>query len=342
MTTVRLKDVAAKAGLSIGTISQVLHRNDPRYSDTTKEYVRQVATELGYRPNLAAQALCTGRSHAIAVYLRQMYSFFNSWVLNGLESELERAGLQIIAKEALIPECSLNRPGGGILWPVDMTIFVDCGPNHPLTKTLKPKGPYVSVGACPDRSGDWIALDLYGGTLDAFQHLYEQGCRRIASISTYIPSTGAEELEPRMRAYHDFIDRSGLEPLFLMTSDFTPAAARTATIRHIRQEACPDAIFCHFDEVAIGVYRGLLDAGVRVPEDTLLMSCDGLEMLEYLACPISTIVMPVEEMCRQVCAFIEARIDNPTAAPMTMTLKPSLRIRESTRHSGTTVSVPDA
>jgi len=83
--------------------------------------------------------------------------------------------------------------------------------------------------------------------------------------------------------------------------------------------------------LAIGCYRGLCDLGVRVPDEVRLVGCGGIEDTEYQACPISTLVMPIREMCGTAWDFLENRLREPDRAVQQTTLKPQLAVRESSR-----------
>ena len=85
--------------------------------------------------------------------------------------------------------------------------------------------------------------------------------------------------------------------------------------------------------MALGCYRGLCDLGIRVPDDILIVGCDGIEDAEYQACPITTIALPVTQMCSLAWDFLENRIKNPDLPQQEMLLKPELIIRKSSQPS---------
>ena len=95
------------------------------------------------------------------------------------------------------------------------------------------------------------------------------------------------------------------------------------------------AFYAINDEVALGVYRALREMKLRVPHDVALIGCDGIEDTEYLECPLSTIVLPSEEMCRLAWQMLQERIENPALEPRHVVLMPHLAIRESTRRAST-------
>jgi DNA-binding LacI/PurR family transcriptional regulator len=96
-----------------------------------------------------------------------------------------------------------------------------------------------------------------------------------------------------------------------------------------RDHGRPEAIFCHSDDVALGIYRGLCDAGISVPGNIALAGCDGIEDTEYLECPLTTLVQPVAEMCATAWGFLQMRLEDWTRPAQHAVLRPRLAIRES-------------
>jgi LacI family transcriptional regulator len=99
---------------------------------------------------------------------------------------------------------------------------------------------------------------------------------------------------------------------------------------YIREHGRPDAIFCHSDDVALGIYRGLCDLKLRVPEDVALVGCDGIQDTEYLECPLTTLVQPVAAMCEAAWQFLVARMDRSVKVKtQKKKMTPQLVVRES-------------
>jgi LacI family transcriptional regulator len=90
-----------------------------------------------------------------------------------------------------------------------------------------------------------------------------------------------------------------------------------------------DALFCNNDDLALGAYRGLREAGLRVPDDVMLVGCDGIEDMQFLEQPLTTIAIPVEEMCALAWRFLRRRIENPDTPLQHALLQPTLVVRES-------------
>jgi LacI family transcriptional regulator len=155
-------------------------------------------------------------------------------------------------------------------------------------------------------------------------HLIGSGRRRIAHVSNVL-TRGADA---RHDTYLDSMAEAGLKPEVI--GGFEDRASARKRIREYCLEfGMPDALFCHNDDVAMGVYRGLLDLGARVPDDVALVGCDGIEDGEYLEVPLTTIVQPIEEMCRIAFQLLERRIQDPASQLQQIDLYPQLVVRQS-------------
>ena len=99
--------------------------------------------------------------------------------------------------------------------------------------------------------------------------------------------------------------------------------------RDIESKGCPDAILCQNDETAIHTYQALLGSGLRVPQDVLLAGCDGLPYMEYFETPLSTIALPMEEVCAKASQFLQQRMADPTIPRQGTTIQGHLILRKS-------------
>jgi len=164
--------------------------------------------------------------------------------------------------------------------------------------------------------------------MQAMQHLIGSGFRRIAH-ATFVRKNIAGE--SRRIGYTNAMREAGLETEFIHypLSERQRPVARQLIRDYIAEHGKPEAIFCHSDDAALGIYRGLCDAGIRVPADIALVGCDGIEDTEYLECPLTTLVQPVAEMCDAAWQFLQNRLAEPTIPIQQTILTPQLAIRAS-------------
>jgi LacI family transcriptional regulator len=313
---ITIVDIAKELGLSDSTVSRVLNsRKDNYISEGTRKKVLAAAAQMGYRPNKLASALVTGKSHSIAFWVSPERTGYYSEIMYQFQDQLKSRGYDLVLEDA-----SLSR------WPFDGIIACDAAPS--LQEALKSQPsiqiPVVSVGAYYWENTDFVGIDLYSGAKAAMAHLLSLGRRRILFVTF-----NSDPAEARLAGYTSQMAGAGLEPRVLHLADSKRAPAREAIRDYVRSNGCPDGIFCCNDHLAIAVHRGLRDLGIRMPEDTALVGCDGIEETEYHDPPISTVDLNLAGMCRLGCEFLFRRIDDPALAPQHAILKPNLVIRAS-------------
>ncbi len=334
--TITLKAIAERAGVSSMTVSAALSGKSGNVliSEATRRRVLDLAQEMGYRPNVAARTLVTGRTNQIAFWTQGVSNPYFNAVYHLARRDLRHYGLGVTLLEA--GGRSPSQPLANVDSAVDGVVVFDW-PNGEaaLRETLATLGlahlPFVGMG-CYYVAGeaDYVGVDLAAGTRQAVEHLYTIGCQRIA----YVVDQGSHyETDARWSAYTLAVQRAGLEPEYIVTSVASRASARSLVTEYFGSyrddKPRPDGLFCHNDVIASGVYRGLCDLGIRVPQDVALVGCDGIEDIEYLERPLSTLRQPAEQMCALACQFLYQRIQNASLSPQQIVLCPELIVRES-------------
>ena len=334
-----IHDVARETGLSIATVSRALHlHNSPNVSDKTRARVKEAARALGYQPNLAGRSLVTGRSNTISYWALSLFSPYYTRITENICAEATKRHFHVVINGATDPAHSLGEDGAGagfgnpLAAHFDGVIACDVAysENNFAHELRNPNRPFVGIGLNTSPESDSVTLDVFEAGLLATRHLIQSGAKRIALLSTQ------DERDPRARAFKQLMEEAGLEALFIpIVHDRRPDAR--AGLKAFFEECralgrpLPDAIFCKNDECAIGCCRALFDLGLRVPDDVLIVGCDGLEDAEYAACPLSSVAFPLDEMCRLAWDFLQNRLQNPGIELQSVVLKPQLIVRQSSR-----------
>ncbi len=329
---VRIQDIARELNLSAMTVSRVLNRSlGASVAAETAERVLQAATEMGYRPNRHARALATGRTHTIAIWISHLHSSVYTQIAKCCREEIERAGLQASISEMHWHFAAPSLPHR-FDWQVDGILAVDppVGSvlNALLEETLLSKIPRVNLGSgqAAEWSGDYVRVDLRAGTRAAIDYLARAGCRRIAyavPLGADRPGTGNYD------AYCESIQKAGLSQEIIVHAVRDMPSVRSDVYAHILTHGKPDGIYCHNDEIAIAAFRAVRDMNLRVPDDVLLIGCEGNEFMEYFDPPLSTISMQIPEMCRIAWHLLHRRLGNADAAAEQILLPPQFIQRES-------------
>jgi LacI family transcriptional regulator len=321
------EQIARKLGISRQLVTFAL-AGYPQVAKASRQRILAAAKEMGYRPNPHARALQRKRIGIIALWIPDQISTHYRHVAIELNRLIRRERQELIISEMNTSEARnvlSNVPVDGVI-AVDMPEQVKIQRKMPGGRSV----PLVSMGAFGSSETDSVQVDLRSGAQDAVKHLVAAGCRRIAH-ATFVQKD--EPQAGRWLGYQEAMRQAGLRPEFIhypLAERLRPAV-RQFIQDYIRANGCPEAIFCHSDDAALGIYRGLCDLKLRVPADVALVGCDGIEDVEYLECPLTTLVQPVGEMCAAAWKFLMQRMEKPGLKRQSLVLKPTLAVRESSR-----------
>jgi DNA-binding LacI/PurR family transcriptional regulator len=324
----RLQDVAAVAGVSVRTVSNVVNAY-PHVAPATRARVQQALDELGYRPNLAARQLRRGRIGMIGVVVPEIASPYFSELAAALVSAATRRGWTVLVDETggdaererqLLDGTGARLVDGLILspWALD-------------PRGLQPGSvPVVLLG---EQSApgvlDHVAIDNVTAAAEATAHLLSLGRRRIAAVGLQ-PHLSNGTAELRRRGYRQALAAAGLD----VDADLevaVPSLHRSAGYDAARAllPLRPDALFCFTDELALGAMRALAEAGARVPEDVAVAGFDDIEDGRYAVPSLSTISPAKDEIAALALDRVLARIEAPQEPVADLVAAHRLIVRES-------------
>jgi DNA-binding LacI/PurR family transcriptional regulator len=317
--------IAKKLGVSRQLVTFAL-ADYPQVSKESRKRIQAAALEMGYRPNPHARALRRKRTGIIALWIPDQISTHYTHVARELGRLVKQAGHELIISE--VGEADMKQIWSNV--PVDGIFAVDASKSvqRELEALATKAIPVVGVGTYCSLKTDNVQVDFESGTMEVMAHLIESGFRRIAH-ATFVQKDvpHASRRLGYVRAMHE----AGLEPEFIYypLSEKQRPITRQLIQDYVRDHGLPEAIFCHSDDAALGIYRGLCDLKIRVPEEVALIGCDGIEDTEYLEHPLTTLVQPVAEMCATAWKFLQQRLEEPATPPQHVLLEPKLAIRES-------------
>ena len=320
------EQIARKLGISRQLVTFAL-AGYPQVAEQSRQRILAAARKMGYRPNPHARALKRGRTGIIALWIPDQISSHYTHVARELNRLVKHAGRELIVSEvgtSGAEQVLSHVPVDGI-FAVDAPGAVTAHLRSAVARSI----PIISLGADRPEKIDFVQVDLLTGAKEVMQHLIGSGFRRIIH-ATFVRKE--HRSAARRLAYEQAMRRAKLKPEFLYypLSEQQREIVRRLIHDFVRERGAPEAIFCHSDDVALGLYRGLCDLRLRVPDDIALVGCDGIQDTRYLECPITTLVQPVAEMCATAWQFLMQRIERPATKRQWAVLKPKLAIREST------------
>ncbi|ATL25813.1 LacI family DNA-binding transcriptional regulator [Streptomyces formicae] len=331
---VGIKDVAKHAGVSVGTVSNVINRPDT-VSEGTRHKVQAVIDRLGYVRSESARQLRAGRSRIMALLVLDMGNPFFVDVARGAERAAREAGLcvtvcnsgQSPAEEAeYLALFAEQRVRGVLLTPADAT-----GRN--IAAFRRHGIPFVLVDRVADGATECSVSvdDVLGGGL-AVRHLVDTGHRSIAYVSG--PPSLKQVRDRRVGALRALAE-AGLDASLLRelpTERLDVAAGRDAGARILGLAVRPTAVFCANDLLALGVLQAMYAAEVSVPEDIAIVGYDDIEFAAAAVVPLTSVRQPAVTMGAMAAELLmeETESGDPAAHEhRRVVLMPELVVRRS-------------
>jgi len=329
-----VKDVASAAGVSVGTVSNVLNRPE-KVAPQTVERVLQAIDELGFVRNDAARQLRAGRSRSIGLVVLDAGNPFFAEVARGAEERAAEDGLSVLLgnsderpdrEGAYLDLFREQRVNGVLVTPTTDELA-------PLERLRDGGTPVVLVDReVDDGSFPWVAVDDVEGGRLAAAHLVETGRRRIAFVSG--PRSIRQVRDRLEGARRAVAEHPGVSLEVVEMGALTVLQGREAGQRLLLRPLAerPDAVFAANDLLAVGVLQAMnIMAGVRVPEDIALIGYDDIDFAAAAVVPLSSIRQPARLIGSTAVTLLMQEVDEPqTEHDRAIRFQPELVVREST------------
>ena len=333
MAGVSLKDVAAVAGVSVRTVSNVVNQF-PHVAPDTRARVEKALEQLNYRPNLAARNLRRGRSGLIGLVVPEIDSpYFSELAAHLVLAAQERSWTVLVDQTGGDPARERAFLEGAAAGFVDGLVFSPWGLGAVDLRRSAEDIPLVLLGErANDGVADHIAIDNVAAAREATDHVIALGRRRIAAIGLQ-PHLANETARLRLEGYraslaaagHACEERLEVEVAALHRADGAAAMRALLTLPEP-----PDAVFCFNDQLALGAMRAAHDAGLDIPGDVAVVGFDDIEDGRY-SCPSLTTISPDKwAIAGRALALLAERLDGDRSGSARDVVVPhSLILRES-------------
>ena len=311
-----MKTVAARAGVSLGTVSNVLNRPG-LVSEATRSRVLAAITELGFVRNESARQLRGGSSRTLAYVVLDASNPFFTDVANGMQEGADAAGLALFL-------CNSGQSGER------QAAYLDLLEQQRVEGILITPVVLVDRAAGPGRCSVTVD-DVLGGDL-AVTHLLETGHRKIAFVGGPLP---IGQVVDRIAGAERAIARAGageltvLETAALNVAEGRRAGERLAGLPGARR---PTAAFCANDLLALGLLQRMVGLGLRVPDDLAIVGYDDIEFAKAAAVPLTSVSQPRQLLGTTAAELVLAESrDGPEHQHRQLVFDPELIVRASTR-----------
>jgi LacI family transcriptional regulator len=328
-----IKDVAERAGVSVGTVSNVLNRPEV-VAAATRQRVLRIIDEVGFVRNGSASRLRASRNNAIGLVVIDVGNPFFTEVVRGAETMAESLGYVVMLcncdsstarEERHVRFLEEQRVAGILITPTRPALA------QPRLDAVQARGLNVVLVDEPTAQLDRCSVsvdDVLGGEI-AGRHLLELGRRRIVYVQTVEPFRQFEDrLAGLRRAVATHADGAEVVIDVVRLPNLEGEVAVEGTAEVLRSQ--PDAVFCANDVAALGVLGGLITRGVDVPGDVALIGYDDIRFASMAAVPLSSVRQPAFELGRTAARLLLEECSGDAHTHQHVTFRPTLVARQST------------
>ena len=323
-----IKEVAARAGVSVATVSRALNGVGP-IKKATLDRVQEAARALRFVPHSGARSLSTRTTHTVGLVLPDLHGEFFSEVIRGADLSARRRGYHLIVSGshnnpddmAAVLRAMRGRVDGLILMSPELAV-------DSIVNELPEAMPLITVNGETRRFGS-VTIDNYGGARVMVRHLAALGHQRIAFIAGPVENADAAE---RLRGYRDACRSHAIACSVDLENagDFSEASGYAAALSILDGSQHPTAIFAANDAMAVGALFAMRERQIRVPEDMALTGFDDIPIARYVTPRLTTVTVAIAELGRRALELLlESIATNNPRRPPRETLSTTLVVRES-------------
>ncbi len=322
-------DVARLAGVSQSVVSRVFSHKG-RVSAASAAKVRAAAAELGYRPNVLARSLITGRSNIVGLVMGNTHNPFYVDAIERLSPALQDVGLHLMVFMQHPGESSSENVIASILdYKVEGMIMAAIALSDGLAERCSAEGlPVVYFGRRSDNGAfNSVTTDGFEGARLATRHLLETGRRRIAHIGGLWHTTSACD---RRAGFEAELAEAGIPPGGIVDGGYSRKGAQAATRALFDRADPPDAIFVANDMMAFAAMDVLRsERGLRIPEDVAVVGFDDVRLASWPTYDLTTIRQDAAQMVEATVDLLGKAVGSGSPQARAVCLPPTLVRRNS-------------
>ena len=326
-------EVAKLAGVSQSAVSRVFTPGASS-SKKTNELVRKAAAELGYRPNVLARSLITGKSRMIGLVVAYLDNYFYPEALELLSSALQKKGYHVLIFMSGNKEGDIADAVDEILdYQVDGIIAASVSMSSDLAKRCTSAGvPVVLFNRTQDDDRlSAVTSDNFQGGQKVARFLLAGGHKRIGYIAGW---EGASTQRDREKGFTEELVRNGQELYAREVGNFNSDEARQAARTMFSKQNFPDAVFVANDAMAIAVIDVIrFELGLQVPEQVSVVGYDDVPISSWPAYDLTTVRQPANRMVAETVSILIESIENKTTMARRIEIDGPLMVRGSAKIS---------
>ncbi len=319
-SSITIRDVARKAGVSVATVSRYINKNQP-VAPETAACLEEVLAEMNYVPHAAARNLATRKTRIIGLLLADIRADFYAPLLRGIDSVVQGFGYNLIVSSYH------NEKGENPPLPIGphntdgMLVFVDSLGNDAIVALQRKRFPLILIHRTPPEgvAVPCVTVENKAASRKLIDHLIEDHQRR--RIVFLRGPKLQEDSFWRELGYREALKNHGIpiDESLVLDGEFDRQVAHQTILDLFIREADPcDAIFCGDDDAAIGVLDALHTLKRRIPADISVVGFDDQKHLSLSGSALSTVRAPTEEVGRKASQELFSLLTNNSVEPVTL------------------------
>jgi len=311
MTTEKVTslDVAKKIGVSQSAVSRVFTPG-ASVSNEMEGRVLKAANELGYRPNMLARSLNTGKSRIIGLVVSYLDNQFYPNVLESLSSKLQESGYHILIFIASNGTKNLDQVLNEILdYQVDGIIMASVELSSVISKKIDSAGiPVILLNRSLDNMRfSSVTSNNYNGGKQIANFLIKGGHRKISHIAG---NEKASTQRDRETGFIDGLKETGVDLFSREVGNFVLDEASSATRKMFSSKNSPDAVFVANDHMAFAVMDVLrIELGLKIPEDVSVVGYDDVKISSWPSYDLTTVRQPINNMVDRTISLLISQLE---------------------------------
>lgn len=328
--SVTSKDVAKQAGVSQSTVSRVF--NSPEGCNVKpliKEKVLRVAKELGYRPNLVARGMISGKTNIVGLVVGDSLGPFYNTIINGFVKKIQEIGKQCLVFKVPRQDQIDQIIEKVIQFQVEAVVITASAMTKVMAETIADNDiPVVLFNRfIPGMDINTVYVDPIHGSGLVADYLCENGHRNIGYIQ--FKKETSEEIEKKI-GFYSKLRRHQIYQIQEERSAYDYQDGYQAGLRMLQKDNPPSAVFCTSDLIAMGVMDAArYKLGVKIPEELSVIGYDNIEMASWESYSLSTIHQPVQQMIEEVVNMVNELLTDGTCQEHIKMIEPQLILRKS-------------
>jgi DNA-binding LacI/PurR family transcriptional regulator len=327
-----INDVCRLAGVSKATVSRVINGSE-QVKQKTRDAVHDAMKELGYQPNVLAQALATNTSNSIGLILPHFYSHYFGTLLRQAAQDIQQANKRLYVMDShngedgeldAIRSLSTQRCDAIIIYSRQLSEA------KLLELQNEIKTPIVVLNRSLSAKGlHSLGFNQRQVATIAVQHLIDLGHQHIACITNPLTSDTGRD---RLNAYKTCLHNNGLSfnPQLVMEGESDMDTGYKAVTQWIKDKSTFSAIFASNDDMALGAIRALHDNGIKVPDDVSVVGIDNEPAASYSIPSLSTVSLPIVQLTHEAVSIALQLANKVALTPSHNDFTGELITREST------------